>query len=241
MEERLFNINRKAKKMSSFGEKLSKIDETSEPSTKKASKPIKDSHGCINWQPDSYPENENEGTQKEKQEWLISEYGKADPDKHQVKQFMKLTYTSQRLCTNKQKPTPATIEEIKVLWPFLFSKDYLLQHFYELMGFDLQAVFMEAVERKAKVIFDYIKQEVSRKKVNNSVKLIEDAMECHEPKAAKMAGVCLLLLAFFDEEEGKMIKCFDVRNFYCYFRSLLPDRNSYSKLVLNFIQRTLLT
>ena len=229
MEERLFNINRKAKKMSSFGEKLSTIDETSEPPTKKASKPIKDSYGCVNWQPDSYLENENEETQKEKQEWLISEYGKADPDKHQVKQFMKLTYTSQRLCINKQKPTPATIEEIKVLWPFLFSKNYLLQHFQELMGFDLQAVFMEAVERKAKVIFDYIKQEVSRKKVKDSIKLIEDAMEFHEPKAAKMAGVCLLLLAFFDEEEEKMIKCFDVRNLiaisglYCLVGTVIPN------------------
>ena len=88
----------------------------------------------------------------------------------------------------------------------------MLQHFQELVGFDLQVVFIKAVEWKAKVIFYYIKQEVSRKKVKESIKLIEDAMEFQEPKAARMTGVCLLLLAYFDEEEEKMIQCFDVSN-----------------------------
>ena len=65
---------------------------------------------------------------------------------------------------------PSTVDEIKELWPFLFFKDYLLQHFQELMGFELHVVFMETVERKAKVIFDYMKQELSRKRVKDSVK-----------------------------------------------------------------------
>jgi hypothetical protein len=213
MEERLFNLNREGKKTSSFGEKLNEVDGTSEPPAKKTRKPVKDSYGCVNWQPDSYPENENKETQKEKQEWLISEYAKADQDKQdQVKHFMKLTYTSQRRFINKQKPMPPTVDEIKELWPFLFFKDYLLQHFQELMGFELHVVFMETVERKAKVIFDYMKQELSRKRVKDSVKLIEDAMEFREPKAVKMTGVCFLLLAYFDEEEEKMIRCFDVSN-----------------------------
>jgi hypothetical protein len=142
---------------------------------------------------------------------------------------MKLTYTSQRMFINKQKPMPSTVDEIKELWPFLFFKDYLLQHFQELMGFELHVVFMETVERKAEVIFDYMKQELSRKRVKDSVKLIEDAMEFQEPKAVKMTGVCLLLLAYFDEEEEKMIRCFDVSNIIFNFN--LADRNSYSKLV----------
>jgi hypothetical protein len=71
---------------------------------------------------------------------------------------------------NKQKPMPSTVDEIKELWPFLFFTDYLLQHFQELMGFELHVVFMETVERKAKVIFDYMKQELSRKRVKDSVK-----------------------------------------------------------------------
>jgi glutaredoxin-related protein len=94
------------------------------------------------------------------------------------------------------------------------------------MGFELHVVFMETVERKAKVIFDYMKQELSRKRVKDSVKLIEDAMEFREPKAVKMTGVCLLLLAYFDEE--KIIRCFDVSNIIFNFN--LADRNSYSKL-----------
>ena len=35
------------------------------------------------------------------------------------------------------------------------------------MGFDLNVVFIEAVEQATKVIFDYIKQKVSRKKVKD--------------------------------------------------------------------------
>lgn len=43
-------------------------------------------------QPDGYPDNENEETQKEKQAWLISEYAKVNPNEQQVEQFIKSTY-----------------------------------------------------------------------------------------------------------------------------------------------------
>ena len=55
-----------------------------------------------------------------------------------------------------------------------------------------------------------MKQELSRKRVKDSVKLIEDAIEFREPKAVKMTGVCLLLLAYFDEGGGEndtMLQC----------------------------------
>ena len=35
--------------------------------------------------------------------------------------------------------------------------------------------------------------------VKESIKLIEDAMKFQELKATRMTGVCLLLLAYFDE------------------------------------------
>ncbi|CAB4030602.1 Hypothetical predicted protein [Paramuricea clavata] len=44
MEERMFNLNRKGKKTSSFGEKLNEVDGTSEPPAKKTRKPVKDSY-----------------------------------------------------------------------------------------------------------------------------------------------------------------------------------------------------
>jgi hypothetical protein len=42
MEERLFNLNRKGKKTSSFGEKLNEVDGTSKPPAKKTRKSVKD-------------------------------------------------------------------------------------------------------------------------------------------------------------------------------------------------------
>lgn len=82
------------------------------------------------------------------------------------------------------------------------------------MGFELQTVFLGNVERKAKVVYDYLNQDVSRKNVKDSLKLIEDAMEFRRQEAARMAGICFLLLAYFDEDEEKMIQCFDVSNIF---------------------------
>lgn len=223
MEERLFNLSRKKTKSSSFLAKLGAVDDGNSEPPPKMKKPVSDSYGCVNWQPDSFPENENDETQKEKQQWLIREYPKDVADKPKVELFMKQTYTSQRLLINRQKPMPPTIKEIKELWPFLISKDYLLQHFEELMGFQLQAIFQKTVEQKSSVIFDYMKQEVSKKKVKQSIKLIEDTMACQESKAAIMAGVYLLLLAYFDEEEDNMIRFFDVSN-TCFCLSLVSLR-----------------
>lgn len=222
LEERLFNLSRKKSKSSSILAKLAADDGNSEPPAK-MKKPVSDSYGCVNWQPDAFPENENDETQKEKQQWLIREHPKDVVDKPKVKLLMKQTYTSQRLLINRQKPMPPTINEIKELWPFLFCKDYLLQHFEELMGFQLQAVFQKTVEQKSSVIYDYMKQEVSKKKVKQSIKLIEDTMALQESKAAIMAGVCLLLLAYFDEEEDNMIRFFDVSNI-CFCLSLVSLR-----------------
>lgn len=39
-------------------------------------------------------------------------------------------------------------------------------------------------------------------------------MEFRRQEAARMAGICFLLLAYFDEDEEKMIQCFDVSNIF---------------------------
>ncbi|CAB3977263.1 Hypothetical predicted protein [Paramuricea clavata] len=166
--------------------------------------PISDSFGCVNAQ------NQSDGSQKEKEEWLISEFPKKDRDMEKVSLFMKQTYASQRLLINRSKPNVPSIMEIKDQWPFLFETDMMLQHFEELMGFNLQVILQRSLEEKASVIYDFMKQEhPSKKKVRESLLEIDTAMALDESKIPQMAGVYLLVLAYFGEPEDMMIRSYD--------------------------------
>ena len=80
-----------------------------------------DSYGCVNWQPDTYADDETTDGQKEKQGWLTSAFRKKDRDNDKVASYVKLTYASQRLQINRGKPNPPSINKIKDEWPFLFE------------------------------------------------------------------------------------------------------------------------
>ena len=94
MEECLFNQNRKYKSSSKslLATLVEEDEDTDVP--KKKNIAVKDSYGCVSWQPDTYPDGEDKETQKEKQNWLIQEYRKAFPDQVKVGSFMKETYAS---------------------------------------------------------------------------------------------------------------------------------------------------
>ena len=206
LEERIFNENRK--RATTSCDQLNDQGESSKSPKRK--KPVADAYGCVNWQPDTLPDNETNESQREKQLWLISEHHKEVPDKMTVTRFMKETYVSQRHFINRQKPLPPTIQEIKNGWPFLFSKEYLLQHFDELMGFELAEIFQKTVEQKASIIFNFMKEDVPKKKVKDTVRLIENVAMSQDGKATVIAGVWSLLLSYFDEDVDHMIRYFDV-------------------------------
>lgn len=224
MEERLYNESRREKKLNSLTKKLnSSNDEDLSAAEKVRKKPMSDSYGCVNWQPNSYPKDENEESQKEKQEWLSAEFTKKERDKKTVALYMKQTYASQRLLINRGKPNIPSIQEVKNQWPFLFETDMLLQHFEQLMGFNLQIVLQQSLEKKASAIYEFMKQErMKTKKVREVLLEIDTAMRQDDSKIPQTAGSYLLLLAFFEEPEDQMIRCYDVRKstrlgvqFYC--------------------------
>ena len=212
LEERLYNQNRKVEQSRSLSRKLSPAsDNDSGREAKAGQKNMCDSYGCVNWQPDSYPDDETTDSQKEKQGWLTSAFRKKDRDNDKVASYMKLTYASQRLLINRGKPNPPSINEIMDEWPFLFEFDPLMQHFEQLMGFDLKVVLQRSLEEKAKLVYNFMKLEHShQKKVKEALDKMDAAMETERSNIPQMDGVYLLLLAYFGESGNHMLRCFDV-------------------------------
>ena len=134
MEERIANLNRKSGK-DLVKLNISSEDEDSEPKSKSRKTVIPDSYGCVNW--------------KSKQDWLIEEFRKKEQDKKKVLLFMKETYTSQQACLLFENTQDNPVTEVKDKWPFLFQKDCMFLHFEQLMGFKIQEVMNESLERKA--------------------------------------------------------------------------------------------
>ena len=204
MEERIANLNRKS------GKDLVKLnicsdDEDSEPKSKSRKTVTHDSYGCVNWQPPALPSSESMETQKSKQDWLIEEFRKKEQDKKKVLLFMEKTYTSQRLFINKNTQDNP-VGEVKDKWPFLFQKDCMLLHFELLMGFKLQEVFNQSLEKKAKVTWEYLRQNhIQKKKIKQILWRIEAAMSSKNDQRPVAIGVFLLLLAYFEEDQELML------------------------------------
>ena len=86
-----------------------------------------------------------------------------------------------------------------------------MQHFEQLMGFDLKVVLQRSLEEKAKVVYNFMKLEhSSQKKVKEALDKIDAAMETERSNIPQMDGVYLLLLAYFGESGNHMLRCFDV-------------------------------
>lgn len=82
---------------------------------------IKDTYGCVEWQPSEYPEGEDGETQNEKKSWLQKEFNKKEKDSKKVDDFMVSTYASQRFDINKK----LLMMEVRENWPFLFKTSTL--------------------------------------------------------------------------------------------------------------------
>ena len=143
-------------------------------------------------------------TQKSKQDWLIEEFRKKEQDK-KVLLFMEKIYTSQRLLINKNTQDNP-VGEVKDKWPFLFQKDFMLLHFELLMGFKIQEVLNQSLEKKAKVTLEDLRQNhIQKKKIKQIFWQIEAAMSSKNDQWPVAIGVFLLLLAYFEEDQELML------------------------------------
>lgn len=87
LEERIYNENRKAKRLSYVYNQLNDAGEQDEEKTKRK-RSLRDSYGCVNWQPSSLLDDESEESQKKKQVWLIEEFHKKNGDEKKVHKLM---------------------------------------------------------------------------------------------------------------------------------------------------------
>lgn len=111
--------------------------------------------GCIQWQPDNYPENDTEETLEQKR-IALSKYPESlgDPDfDASLKQLVEDTYCIQRLFLNQMDPQP-TLKSIKQQWPILRDPMMILHHFGKLTGTDLQELFIQ-FEKSISMILSY--------------------------------------------------------------------------------------
>lgn len=128
-------------------------NDADEPPVKRK-KTIKDSYGCVNWQPESFPPGETQISQKEKQEWLQQEQTKEKRDYKKIENFMDLTFPSQRYFLNQMKPPAASI---KKNWPFLAEAEFLFQHCEKLLSFNVEEKIRSSISSKGKVIYNFMK------------------------------------------------------------------------------------
>lgn len=136
----------------SFVRETAKKGLRSKLQSKKKRKASSDEYGCVSWQPDSYPDGEDEESQEVKQLWLQDHVDSANQNVSQVKDYMNVTYASQRLCINKEPPTP--LNEIRKQWPYLFFAPYFEEHFYTLTGSSSE-VYYENLESKSKTLMKF--------------------------------------------------------------------------------------
>ena len=171
------------------------IQPTAKKTKKMKAKSKKDSFGCSNWQPSDLPDGETWETQDEKRVWLTSEFKKAEIEIVRVKEYMKVTYISQRVYINKQKPTMNLVME---QWPFLLQEDHLLCHFETLMGFNLVHRMESFFDQRGMAVFSLAQAKGCAAVKQMAVQLDAVAKHVHNV-LSKTAGSVLLLPGLLKE------------------------------------------
>ena len=137
----------------------------------KPQKRFRDSYGCADWQPSVFPNGKDKESLELKRNWLQQEYPKKDRDGAKVREYMKLTYISQRSVIIKQPAV--SLMNVKEQWPFLFEQIYLLDHFQHLVGHDTKTVFMDNITSKGKTIMSFMEDNKVSKRWRNWLKVLK--------------------------------------------------------------------
>ncbi|KAJ8043353.1 hypothetical protein HOLleu_10404 [Holothuria leucospilota] len=208
IENRLYHLKRKP--ATKYDASIDSDDsvETSTPKTKKPK--LKDSYGCVNWQPTHVVEGETENTLEEKRLWLLQEAEKISRDEKMITEYMAACYIIQRKLINQDPPV--NILDVESKWPFLFEKPWLLQHFESLVGKSLEKTLLVEMQSRGKRVFDFLKCTSKQKSVRSCISSIEKGAKTVGNETPKTIGLVLLLLKHFEEESEKLIRFYKVSN-----------------------------
>ena len=184
--------------------------DNSEPARKCAKT---DSYGCINWQPIVLPEGETKESllhKKEELKLIFSHEGQRGAYRARVAELMETTFETQRRNINMLPAMQKLIKE----WPFLFQKRFLLDHFNQLTGIELDARLRESMESKGKRVMTFFQSQLLcwGKEVRTVL-----ANLAKEPELDPCLAVVLTMMAFFHEKEDALFILADVSNCFMLF------------------------
>lgn len=199
------------KRRSCLQDKFISTTSSNEEPFKRKRKTLRDSYGTVNWQPVNLPGEETKESQKERKDFLISEFSKEMRDVEKVKDHMLMTFASQRFFINKGK---ISIIDIKREWPFLLEESYMLQHYQNLMKQDIREIFSEGIKVKGKKIYDFMKTKSSTPSIAKVLTEIEFSKELLQNLTPETTGSFLLLMAYFKEERENLFQTFKVSSVF---------------------------
>ena len=187
---------------------------------------VRDSYGCVRWQPEDYPDGETSASLEEKKLEMLdifSQEGLKGAERGRVEDLMAITYAKQREYINTNPST--SILDVGKEWPFLFTQKFLLSHFTTLTNVELHRRLNEDLDKKGKRLLDFFSCQITRwrKEVRAVLKeALKDGREGTDGLAAM-----LVMLAHFKEQEDSLflladVSCFSVFNNYLSYL-LLPE------------------
>ncbi|KAL1443502.1 hypothetical protein MTO96_007414 [Rhipicephalus appendiculatus] len=165
-------------------------------------KPVKNSFGCVNWQPmrNSEPPEDID----DKIEFLKREgkKGLEEIDVPLCDDYMEETYPEQRTFINAD-PAPC-ISKVKDQWPMLFHRPFFYKHGNKLLAKDVKAIFDQKVSTYAPPLVQYL-ESIPKKEVMYTLMIMQEVTKKGNTKAVEEA-VPPLLCAYFKEDERHLFR-----------------------------------
>jgi hypothetical protein len=183
-------------------------------------------YGCVNWQPQSFPADENEETLNLKMaglQELARSHGtllSARKDVQRIDKDMCATYIMQRLWINASPPV--AVQVIEDQWPFLFVDRWLFRHFEELVGKPPYSMLREAVASKGCRIIGYFETrgDAAEKAIVQQHR--QNSMHAEDDEHMLVAATMIrLVMHHFKEDEGALFIIADVSACQWFFSCLL--------------------
>lgn len=184
-----------------------KLDQCNTSKRKGKTGYLKDSYGCVDWQPAKYPEGETKESQEEKRKTLMDLYQKESSNTKQIESLMENTYTAQRFFINQKPVNP--ISDIKDEWPFLFITSHFAAHFYKLTG-SSKAIFQKNLEKKCPALIEFFTLQTSKHHTNWLQKVSQANHQTQSELAAACGAFCMLP-SYFSEQEDVIFQEVEVR------------------------------
>ncbi|XP_033122249.1 uncharacterized protein LOC117121231 [Anneissia japonica] len=189
----------------SKGSLKSKLQRDEKGSRKR--KGSKDAYGCVEWQPDSYGDDETEDSQNQKQKWLQQQSTVEEKDLMKIKEYMTITYPSQRFFIN-QEPAKS-MECVREEWPFLFDVPHYEAHFCRLTGTSPE-IYQDNMEKKSQLLYKFFMEPNQSEHFKKWQTSIDEAKVVTGNNLPIVGGVVLMAMNYFKEDNKTLFFEVDV-------------------------------